>query len=455
MKIPYGLANFATIRREGYFYVDKTPFLPLLESRESGYSSLLFLRPRRMGKSALVSMMEHYYDLARADEFDALFGGLWIHEHPTPEKNRYLVLHLNFSTVSAEGDPQALTLHFSEVIKGAIRTLGMRYGHRIAPLATLYDEVKDYRDPAALMNNLIGIVAGTKDQIYLLIDEYDTFANDLLSSGLENLYSTVTGKMGFVRSFYRTLKAGTETGAIARIFVTGASPILLDDLYTGFNIATNISQHAQLATLAGFTRADVEQAVDALLRDRPDLGVLQGLAADVRDLDPSAASGSGRAALLDVLGRYYNGYRFSLQATEKVFNSDLVLFFLRELVSGRAIPRQMLDSNARTDYGKLHRLWVAAGLDAQERREALETVLETGHVWARLIEQFGRSGPSSFDQTISLLYYTGMLTLSDAPPSGNEVCFEIPNQVIRELGWEHFGKLLKQEKIVIARPPRA
>lgn len=437
MKIPYGLVNFARIRREGYFYVDKTPYLPVLESAEAGYSSLLFLRPRRMGKSALVSLLAHYYDIHWAPEFDALFRGLWIHDHPTPEKNKYVVLNLNFSTVSGEGDAEALARSFLNAVKGPITTLVMRHRERIPELGDLYDQLKDYHDAADLMNALLAIIGGTPHKLYVLIDEYDTFANDLLSAGHDDLYSSITGKAGLVRVFYRTLKVGTETGAIGRIFMTGASPILLDDLYTGFNIVTNVSQHPQLNAAAGFRRSDVERAVDELLASRPDLAMVPELSA-WNEGKPAASSagqpgGDGRTVLIDVLERYYNGYRFSPDATESVFNSDMVLYFLRELVVHRKYPMEMLDPNARTDYHKLHSVWAALGSTPSERRLTLETILERGHVRGRLIQQFGRKGPATSDQLASLLYYTGMLTLSPEPPSGQELRFDIPNRVIREL----------------------
>ncbi len=429
MKIPYGNADFADIRRRGSFYVDKTPFLPVLESDELGYKNLIFLRPRRMGKSLLVSMMDHYYDLSRASEFDELFRGLWVHEHPTPEKNGYLVLNLNFSVVSADGAQETIKKSFTEVVKSSFRTLFMRHGARIPMLGRVEQRLDDYADPAALMTNLVGILAGTSDKLYVLIDEYDTFANALLSSGQTDLYSSVTDKAGFVRTFYRAIKAGTETGAIGRVFVTGASPILLDDLYTGFNIVKNISNRPRFNTLAGFTRADVARAVGELLAFQPEL---------------SAAPGIGdRAALLDLLEQFYDGYRFAGRAAERVFNSDLVLYFLSELADQGICPMQMLDPNARTDYRKLHGLWAASGPAAEERRKVLETVLSEGHVWSELVEQFGQKSSSTTSQFVSLMYYTGMLTLSPDPPEGNQHRFEPPNRVIRELGWEHYTRLIE------------
>ncbi len=429
MKIPYGTANFAEIRREGYFYVDKTPFLPMLENAEFGYSNLMLLRPRRMGKSALVSMLSYYYDRTRTTEFETLFRGLWVYDHPTPEKNRYVVLNLNYSQVSSDGGHTALVRNFCDATKSGVRTLAMRNKDFIPELGRLFEKIDGYEDAGSVLNYLLSIMAGADQPLYVLIDEYDTFANALLSTGKEDLYSEMTNKTGFIRNFYRTLKVGRETGAVRRIFVTGASPILLDDLNTGFNIATNISNQPQFNALAGFTRADVEAALDALLRDRPELTVLP----EVGD----------RERLLSVMERYYNGYRFSPDAEERVFNSDMVLYFLRELAVAGKYPQQMLDMNARTDYRKFHNLWAGVGPAADKRRETMDSILSEGFAWSELIEQFGRQGPSSHYQFVSLLYYTGMLTLSQTPPDGKEHRFEIPNQVIRELGWEHFAGLLK------------
>ncbi len=448
MQIPYGLANFAAIREGNFFYVDKTPFLPLLESGATASRALIFLRPRRMGKSALVSLLSHYYDVYREAEFDSLFRGLWVYDHPTPEKNKYLILNLNFSTVAGGGDLEALAMSFLGSVKSSVQTLIMRYRDRIPELGRLEAELSTYGDGSDLLKAVLGIVGGTRYQIYLLVDEYDTFANDLLAKGEDELYAFITDKAGFVRNFYRSLKMGTELGTIARIFITGASPILLDDLYTGFNILTNISLHGRFNALAGFTRADVERAVDELVRDQPDLASIPGLAWGA----PGSASGEPtggpdeRATLLGVLEQYYNGYRFSLDAKEKVYNSDLVLYFLREVAIHGRFPRQMLDPNARTDYQKLHNAWIESGADGQERRSMLESILQDGRIEAQLIEQFGRKGPSTRDQLVSLLYYTGMLTLSAEPPSGKEVWFDIPNRVIRELVWGHFAAFLKEQE---------
>ena len=430
MKIPYGMSSFALIREGGFFYADKTPFVPQLESGEIGLSNLVFLRPRRMGKSLLVSMLEHYYDLAWGDRFDQLFGGLWVHEHPTPERGRYLALVLDFSPVSTDGGHEGLRKSFVRTLANNLRPFVMRYESRFPRLGALYDELDTIDDAAALIGAVIGIAGGLGHKLYVLIDEYDTFANALLSSGNEDVYSAITDSTGFLRTFYRTIKDGTRRGAVGRLFVTGVSPLLLDDLMSGFNIVNHISQNPQFNTMVGFTRADVERAVDQLMRDRPDLAALPGI--------------GDRDALLATMERYYNGYRFSPGADDRVFNSDMVLYFLRELVSWKAYPRKMLDMNVRTDYGQLQRLWSVAGPSGIERRELLQEILDKGFIESPLVEQFGVKSLSLRSQLASLLYYQGMLTLSAEQPAAGNYRLEIPNRVIHELQWEHLAHQLKE-----------
>jgi hypothetical protein len=432
MKNPYGRSDFAEIRRRALFYADKTPFLPLLESDEGGLAFLIFLRPRRFGKSTLLSMLEHYYDLGREEQFDERFKGLWVHEHPTPERSRYLVLSLDFSRLSSGGDTASLRDAFCESVKGSLRTFFMRYGALIPELTAMYEQLNEYPDAAALMTNVLGIIAGTQYKLYVLVDEVDTFANQLLSGGSGDIYrQAIVDRTGFVRSFYATLKGGAGAGAVARMFITGVSPLMLDDLSSGFNVATNVSQDADLNTLAGFTRADVERAVDEFLAARPALATSPAL--------------SDRAALLDTLERYYDGYRFSEDAAERVFNPEMVLYFLSELTRKRRHPSNMLDPNVRTEYRHLSRIGTIGGMGAAPRRELLTQILAEGHVRSDLVRQFGVQSLASRERFISLLYYLGMLTLGEAPQDVLGYDLEIPNRVIRELQWEHLALMLKEQ----------
>ena len=432
MKIPYGRSYFGDIRRRGFFYADKTPFLPLLESDEAGYAHVLFLRPRRFGKSTLLSMLEHYYDAGRAEQWDELFQGLWIFEHPTAERSRYLVLSLDFSMVAADSGPEALRQTFFVAVRSRVRDFLITHRARVPELRAIEEHLDGYESAEALLAEIMSVVRASGHQLYVLIDEYDSFANRLLSDGEHTLYESVVQGTGFVRSFYATLKAGTGSGAIARMFITGVSPILLDDLSSGFNILTFISQHPAFNTLAGFTRADVERAVDELLTSTPRLGA-----------DPRLAD---RARLLQTLEEHYNGYRFAEDATERVFNSDMVLYFLRELRNKGEYPVSMLDLNVRTDHGQLQRMATLAGVGAAERRALLEAVLTEGYVSSRIAPQLGSRTMASREQLASLFYYLGMLTIGVTRPDSGVPRLEIPNRVIRELQWEYLALTLREQE---------
>lgn len=427
VQFSYGNADFASLRRSGCFYVDKTPFLPELESPMFGGKNLVFLRPRRFGKSSLLSMMKYYYDVSLSGDYDELFRGLWIYDHPTPEKSKYVVVLLNFSTISTSDNEAVLQANFLSSIQSRLVAVVERYRGRIAAMERFAQNLDRYTDPAVLLDQFIATFAGTNEKLYILIDEYDTFANALLSADQTDMYAKITDKFGFVRAFYRALKSGVDSGVVERVFITGGTPILLDDLMTGFNIATNISNHARFDALVGFTRTDVERAVDELLRDKPELNETVG----------------DREVLLDTLERHYNGYRFSEEATERMFNSTLVTYFLKELGRRGTFPKTMLDANARTDYQKLHGLWAAAGPAAEERRAVLEQMLSEGSVSSPLVDRFGTRTTTTTAQFVSLMYYTGMLTLAPEAALGEFHTFVPPNRVIRELAWEHYTLLLE------------
>ncbi|MFO0759090.1 MAG: AAA family ATPase [Byssovorax sp.] len=431
MKIPYGLSDFAQIRDEGFFYADKTVFLPVLEA---DYQHIVFLRPRRFGKSTLVSLLDHYYDLGKKDRFDALFRGLWIHERPTDKQGAYLVLTLSFSRVATDRGEDELHTSFVETVRDCIATFLLRYRGLVPELGDLYAQLDTMQSAEGLISRLLSVVAATPYKLYLLIDEYDHFANRLLSAGKESLYEAIIKKTGFVRTFYAAIKEGTATGAVARSFITGVSPIMLDDLSSGFNIASHASLHTGLANLAGFTRDEVERALDDLLAARPALARVPAL------LD--------RTALLRILEEHYNGYRFSQKAPERVFNADMVLYFLSNLARSGDLPDNMLDMNARTAYEHLHRIGALSGAGLAERRALLETILADGRIRTRIVEQFGVQRLGSRAEFLSLLYFLGMLTLSPAPRDIEGYEMEIPNRVIRELSWLHLSLMLKEEAIV-------
>jgi len=435
MRVPYARADFPSIRTEGYFYVDKTPFIATLEDVVEGH--LVFLRPRRFGKSTLISTLASYYDIAKADDYDKLFGGLWIHEHPTPKKNAYLVLRFDFSPVASEGTTDEIRTSFANQVKIAVREFVDSYGARIPALAEVMDAVRSpSNDSAALISLLLSIARSARQQVYILIDEYDHFGNRLISDGKMATYRELVDSSGFLRSFYAAIKAFAGTNTVGRTFVTGVSPIVLDDLSSGFNIIKHISQHPHFNEMAGFTRAEVERAVDLMLASKPDL---------IRD--PRIGD---RDILLATLEEYYDGYRFAPGATQRMYNATLVLYFFAEVLSLGAFPRTMLDLNARTDYGRLYGLAKAATEHESGIRTLLEAALSQGEVRMRLVEQFGTRFPLAEAQVTSLFYYMGMLTFG--PDAANEPIptLTIPNRVMRELQWEYMGyALADNERIVV------
>ncbi len=435
MRVPYARADFPSIRTEGYFYVDKTQFIPTLENMVEGH--LVFLRPRRFGKSTLISTLASYYDIAKADDYDKLFGGLWIHEHPTPKKNAYLVLRFDFSPVASEGTPDEIRASFANQVKASIDVFISRY----ASLGLVWTRVErmieqEETDSAALLTALLSILQKDGKQLYLLIDEYDHFGNRLISDDKLSTYRELVDSSGFLRSFYAAIKAFAGTNTVARTFITGVSPIVLDDLSSGFNIIKHISQHPHFNEMAGFTRAEVERAVDLMIASQPDL-----------TRDPRIAD---REALLSTLEEYYDGYRFAPEATQRMYNATLVLYFVSEILSRGAFPRTMLDLNARTDYGRLYGLAKAATEHESGVRTLLETALSDGKVRMPLVEQFGTRFPLAAAQVTSLFYYMGMLTFG--PDAANETIptLVIPNRVMRELQWEYMGYALADyERIVV------
>ncbi len=422
MKNPYALSNFAQLRKGGFFYADKTPFLTYLEDSDTG-RYVIFLRPRRFGKSLLISLMEHYYDLAQAPAFDALFSGLAVHRTPTPLANRFLVLRLDFSVVDVQSGKEALSATFLTAIRASVGAFLRKYEKYVPAYIGLLARLDRVHEPNSVMIELFAATQDSGHEIYLLVDEYDNFLNELISARNISLYYELVQGGGFVRSFYKTLKAATATGVVSRLFITGVSPMTLDDLSSGFNIGRNQTLKAQINALCGFTQAEVEQAVDLFLHETPHLAQRDPLLVDLR--------------------RFYNGYLFSEDASERIYNPDMVLYFLQELRQKRGYPKELLDPNVRTDYGKLVQLARPPEGKADWHRELMDTLLIEGRVRSPLVEQFGARRLYEHHHLTSLMCFMGLLTIG--PSIDGESTMEVPNQVVRTLHWEELALLLREQ----------
>ena len=402
LKIPYGLSNFKDVATQHYTYIDKTNYIAELEQVGK---HLVFLRPRRFGKSLFLSSLWYYYDIAYKDEFDSIFGHLSIGKNPTPLKSSYQVLFLEFSGISTESEA-AIYRAFTTKIDLALRYNLKQYGYPETDIANIIAASSPHEKMEAFFN----IVRGQK--ILLLIDEYDHFANSVLADNLQ-LFKGIVGKGGFVRSFYETLKTATMTGAIDRLFITGVTPMMLDSLTSGFNIGKNISQYEAFNSMVGFTKAEVETLFQPLLEQQ----------------------GIDEATLMADIKRWYNGYRFHSEATETIYNANMVLYFLDNFDYKRcAYPKYMLDENIASDYGKILAMFNIGSRN--ENFAVLDELLNQGEVIAQQRRKFDFDKGFDRDDFISLLAYMGFVSLNGETLSGE--VFVIPNHVIRVLYFQYF-----------------
>ena len=408
-RLPYGLSDFPRLISEDYYYVDKTRYIELLENQPN---FLFLLRPRRFGKSLFMAMLETYYSVDYRERFDELFSGLYIGQHPTPSRNKYLALRFNFSEVSSNPDEveRSFKAYCCMVIKDFI------IGHEALLGSDVWKVVReDDTDPSAMLSALNRHISRTGcPHIYLLIDEYDNFTNTLLATYGTERYRRTTHGEGFIREFFNTIKAAT-TGpgaAIDRLFITGVSPVTMDDVTSGFNIGTNISLLPQFNGIVGFTTEEVRE-MTAYYREA---GVL-----------PSDVSVDG---LLEEMKPWYDNYCFSSRkAGEHMFNSDMALYYLNNYIQQQMPPEAMVDNNIRTDYGKLRHL-VQVDRRLGKNTSVIQQLVSEGRVTASISTSFPAERMVETDNFTSLLFYFGMLSIQGT--DFGDTILGIPNLTVRE-----------------------
>ena len=419
LKLPYGVSNFIKLVEEGYYFVDRTPFIAQLEQMNEPY--LFFLRPRRFGKSLFVSMLQCYYGLEYAEHFANLFGKYAIGQKPTPLANRYLVLKLDFSRINTQTS-ESTYQGFLNNVKFGIKDFLTVYHFCFAPEDEGYILAGD--SPTDLLSRLLAQLKRRQSEkqtdykIYLLVDEYDHFANELVAFRLEE-FKTSVSRNGFVRKFYENIKAATGDGVVDRIFITGVSPLTLDSLTSGFNIGKHLSLDLQFHNMMGFTEQEVAT-------------ILTGV-------------GMGEANLpstLEDLRQWYNGYLFNGKAQTKLYNPDMVLFFASEFSRTNEYPEELLDTNIASDYGKLRDLFRVEGQEAQNVAVLNELITE-GQVSAQLTRQFSFEKDFTRDDLISLLFYLGIATIK--APQLSRFIFEPPNFVITQLYFTYFQQIVLRQ----------
>ncbi len=421
MKFPYGICDFREIVAKGYFYCDRTDRIPLLERGK--YQ--LFIRPRRFGKSLLLSMLSNYYDMAKADEFETLFGGLEIGKSPTSLRNRYFILKWDFSCVDSSGDARETKRALHDHINACVKRFEAHYGEFL----TSKIEV----DPHNAINSIESLVTSvhmTEHPVYLLIDEYDNFANELVmgvQGDGKRKYEALVYEEGPLRTLFKVVKSSTGDSLFDRIFIVGVSPAVMSDIAGGYNIATNIYLKPAFNDLCGFTHAEAERAVRTVAEE-----------CELQEPEISEA--------LDTMRTWYDGYKFSPGAKEPVYNPTLALYFADSLAETCAYPRIMLDSNLAMDAAKLDyisRIPAGGQLLLNLMREDHRTTI------SQPADRFGireMLDDQSKDRLfmISFLYYFGVLTVSGLTEAG-EVSMKVPNLAVKKLYVEKIQSMLLPE----------
>ena len=420
-RIPYGEADIRRIRLRGWLYVDKTRFLRRLE--DESYAFLI--RPRRFGKSLWVSVLQNYYDRSMAEHWHGVFDGTDIGREPTGDRSRYVVLRFNFSAF--EDTLETLQERFEMYCDIKLRAM-LRVNPDLFPPAV----ARRVSAPPSIDGKLLELFEITRERdipLYVMIDEYDNFANTILAHRGPQAYESFTHGGGFYRSFFATLKAGAgeSGGGVERLFITGVSPITMDDVTSGFNIGANISLEPDFNEMLGFTEDEVRGLLE-LYRDR---------GAFDRDVD----------AALGVMREWYDGYRFGKRAERSVYNTDMVLYYLKQSVPNEPMPDDPIDANVRIDYGKLRHLLTVqreAGARLNGNFDLLHSVAGEGEVDAEVSPSFPLARLADRDNFLSLLHYFGLLSMR--PGGGDRTRLGIPNQTVRRLlyghlrdGWKDVG----------------
>ena len=406
-QVPYGVSDFVTVRERNLYYVDKTMYLSLLEQQPD---NLFYIRPRRFGKSLFISMLQAYYDKAMTDRFDSLFGGLWVHEHPTSLRGRYQMLYLDFSRVG--GDIEQLSARFNDYCSLMLDDFMHTYRDDY-PEETVkaFFETRQMADKLDLIRNS---AVRLRIPLYLIIDEYDNFTNIVLNEKGEEVYHAITHASGFYRDVFKKFK-----GLFERIFMTGVSPVTLDDLTSGFNIGWHLSMNPKFDKMLGFSTEDVR----AMLLYYKEVGMLP--------------AESYVEAMLTEMKPWYDNYCFAkecLKQEARVFNCDMVLYYIRQYMDSGHSPERMVDPNTKTDYNKLKKLLQLDRLDG-DRRGVIRRIVEEGQIITEVEESFPAKDLTNPNIFPSLLFYYGMLTIKGT--YGSQLILCIPNNNVRKQYYEY------------------
>ncbi len=406
-KLPYGISNYEELIEDGYYYVDKTEYIERLENLAE--KRILFLRPRKFGKTLFTSMLENYYDIKKEDKFEKLYKDTYIGKNPTKLKNKYHILRFNFSGIDTSTEESTIK-GFKNEVASSIEVFSKRYD------IDFYTNQED--EAENILNNLLKAfyIQKSQEKIYVIIDEYDHFANELLGFNTDKFKGLVS-KNGKVRKWYEILKKGTET-VVDRIFITGVAPITLDSLTSGFNICSDKTRDRNFNEMLGFTKEELIELMKS-----------QNIAKEEQE------------NLLPIMKENYDGYIFALKAKEKMYNSNMCLYFLNEYTTYKEIPDQLVDVNIASDYSKIGKMLNLC--KGENREEIIRKTISGEGILTEIVEKFNPSMEFGETELVSMLFYLGYLTITGEKLGRAEL--KIPNNVMKEIYSDYFLKLIDQQ----------
>ena len=407
LKMPYGISNYEKIVNDGYYYVDKTMYIEKLENLPE--TNIMFLRPRKFGKTLFTSVLENYYDKNKIDSFEKLYGNTYIGKNTTKLKNSYCILRFNFSGIDTSTE-EATIRGFKKEVASSIEVFINRYN--------LEFHVNKEDEAENILDNLFKsfYIQKPQDKIYVIIDEYDHFANELLGFNPEQFRGLVS-KNGKVRKWYEILKKGTET-VVDRIFITGVAPITLDSLTSGFNIGTDITQDEEFNEMIGFTEEELKE-------------ILKNQEISLKEQEK----------IIPIMKENYDGYKFCLKAKNQIYNSNMCLYFLSRYIRLGEIPDKLIDTNIASDYSKIGKM-----LDlckGENRLEILRKTVQGEPIINKIVKKFNPAIEFTENDMISMLYYLGYLTISGEDLGKPELT--IPNKVMKEIYANYFMQIMEEE----------
>jgi hypothetical protein len=404
-KIPYGISDFKRLKTEDYFFIDKTKYIEKLENYTSSY--LMFLRPRRFGKSLWIAILEAYYDIYFKDEFEEIFKDTYILKNRTKEASSYMVLRFDFSAV----DIYDVNESFKHLLELTIRGFADRYSLNI--------EFKS-DNPISMLNDIFNYTKKHQINLYILIDEYDNFANRLFLNSREDYLNIVTQKTAPFKQFFTTLKAGTagNNAPIKRMFITGVTPMTMYDVTSGFNIGDNISLHPNFYNLIGVNGTELDRALRHFdIKDKVDKKILQ---------------------------EWYDHYIFSEDNPEPIYNTDMILYFIKQFIICYKLPREMIDINVRSDYSKLKSV-IYTNKRLNGNFKTLQTLIGGESIsLSNLVQDFSAINLEEEKNFKSFLFYLGLVSIKNREFDLN---LKIPNETVKRIDIDFLANALKLENI--------